>query len=245
VWAAASSKLRLPIPKPSGDAQPKLTADAVLPRDRRRRAILHTDEYVIAIGASTGGTEAIRYLLQGMPEGIPGIVVVQHMPEGFTRVFSENLNKDCRIEVKEAENGDMVRKGRALVAPGNRHMLLHRDRNGYFVEVVEGPLVSRHRPSVDVLFRSVAQVAGANATGVILTGMGEDGAQGLLEMREAGASTVAQNEETCVVYGMPKSAVQKNAVQRVLPLPAIAGALIGNIDQAHHFNGPQPTYIKG
>jgi two-component system chemotaxis response regulator CheB len=180
------------------------------------------NDRVIAMGASTGGTEALRIVLEALPPDTPGILIVQHMPEGFTAAFAQRLNKVCRIEVKEASHGDQVTSGRALIAPGNRHLILRRDTTPYDVEVVDGPLISRHRPSVDVLFRSVAQRAGANAVGVILTGMGNDGADGLLEMKKAGAFTIAQDEASSIVFGMPKEAIERGAVHRVASLPRIA-----------------------
>jgi two-component system chemotaxis response regulator CheB len=181
---------------------------------------------VVAIGASTGGTEALRLVLEAMPPDAPGIVIVQHMPEVFTRAFAQRLDSVCRIAVKEAEPGDEVAPGRALIAPGNRHLLLRRMGPAYRADIVEGPPVSRHRPSVDVLFRSVAQAAGPRAVGVLLTGMGRDGADGLLEMKRAGAATLAQDEASCVVFGMPKEAIAAGAVDEVLPLPRIAGRLL-------------------
>jgi two-component system chemotaxis response regulator CheB len=181
----------------------------------------HSTETVIAIGASTGGTEALRVILEAAPADAPGMVVVQHMPEGFTKAFAQRLNQSCAIEVREAGNGEPLTAGLALIAPGNRHSVLVRDGTGYFVQVSDGPLVSRHRPSVDVLFRSVAQVAGGNAIGVILTGMGSDGAEGLLEMKKAGAVTIAQDESSCVVFGMPKEAIERGAVDKVASLSRI------------------------
>jgi two-component system chemotaxis response regulator CheB len=183
-------------------------------------------ERLVAIGASTGGTEAIREILQGMPPGCPGLVVVQHIPEVFSRAFADRLNTLCAIEVKEAADGDRVLPGRALVAPGNRHTSVIRHGDGFAVQVKDGPFVSRHRPSVDVLFESVAVAAGERAIGVILTGMGQDGAQGLLDMRRAGAVTLAQNEATCVVFGMPREAIVRGAVDHVLALPRIADFLL-------------------
>jgi two-component system chemotaxis response regulator CheB len=199
---------------------PRLTADAVLPALSPRKGAA-TGLRPVAVGASTGGTEALREILEALPEDAPPIVVVQHMPEGFTRAFAERLDGICRIEVKEAEDGDRLAPGRALIAAGNRHLVVRRGV-GYTVDVKEGPLVSRHRPSVDVLFRSVAQVAGHDAVGVILTGMGDDGAAGLAEMRLAGAATIAQDEASCVVFGMPKEAIARGAAQHVLPLREIA-----------------------
>ncbi|MBQ5541067.1 MAG: chemotaxis response regulator protein-glutamate methylesterase [Bacteroidales bacterium] len=203
--------------------EPKLSADAVIPKTPVSSfSMIKTTEVVIAVGASTGGTEALRVFLEAMPADCPGIVVVQHMPENFTRSFANRLNDLCTISVKEAENGDSVLPGHALIAPGNKHTLLKRSGAKYYVEVKEGPLVNRHRPSVDVLFRSTARYAGANAVGIIMTGMGDDGAKGLLEMKEAGAKTAAQDEATCVVYGMPKEAVKLGAADRVLPLEKLA-----------------------
>ena len=188
--------------------------------------MLRTTDKVVAVGASTGGTEALSAFLQAMPLDSPGIVIVQHMPENFTKAFSTRLNTICRISVKEAENNDTVLRGRALIAPGNHHLLLKRSGARYYVEIKDGPLVSRHRPSVDVLFRSAARYAGKNAVGVIMTGMGDDGAKGMLEMKEAGAFNIAQDEESCVVFGMPKKAIELDAVDRVLPLSAIPAAVI-------------------
>jgi two-component system chemotaxis response regulator CheB len=181
---------------------------------------------LVAIGASTGGTEALAEILSALPPDSPGTVVVQHMPEVFTAAFAERLNRISQIEVKEAEQGDRIAPGRALIAPGNRHMSVRRRGAQCYAEISEGPLVSRHRPSVDVLFRSVAQAAGANALGIILTGMGNDGAQGLLEMRNAGAATIAQDEASCVVFGMPREAIACGAVDLVLPLSQIPASIL-------------------
>ena len=200
----------------------KNTADAILPPAEGRTAMTQTTERVVAIGTSTGGTQALEAVLKALPRVCPGIVIVQHMPEKFTAEFAARLDSICSIDVKEAQNNDRVVPGLALIAPGGKHLLLRRRGAQYFVEVVDGPLVNRHRPSVDVLFRSVAKAAGANALGVIMTGMGDDGAAGLLEMRNAGARTIAQDEESCVVYGMPKEAVQRGAVEKSVPLHAIA-----------------------
>jgi two-component system chemotaxis response regulator CheB len=180
------------------------------------------DEKIIAIGASTGGTEALRAFLQAMPPQCPGIVIVQHMPEMFTRAFADRLNKDCTIEVKEAAEGDRILRGRALIAPGNHHLLVRKSGASCIAQVTDGPLVSRHRPSVDVLFRSVAKSLGSHSVGVIMTGMGNDGAQGLLEMRNSGAQTIAQDESSCVVFGMPKEAIARGAATAVVPLNRIA-----------------------
>jgi two-component system, chemotaxis family, protein-glutamate methylesterase/glutaminase len=204
----------------------KLTADAILPPAPEGRAMAQTTERVVAIGTSTGGTQALEEVLTALPRVTPGIVIVQHMPEKFTAAFAARLDSICRIAVHEAKNNDRVVPGRALIAPGGKHMLLRRNGAQYFVEVVDGPLVNRHRPSVDVLFRSAAKSAGANALGVIMTGMGDDGAAGLLEMRNAGARTVAQDEESCVVFGMPKEAIKKGAVQKTIPLSAIGGEIL-------------------
>ena len=198
----------------------KLTADAILPA--ALNAMAETTDRVVAIGTSTGGTQALEVVLTALPRVCPGIVIVQHMPEKFTGAFAARLNSLCQIEVREAVNGDRVMPGRALIAQGGRHMLLKRSGAQYHVEVVDGPPVTRHRPSVDVLFRSVAKCAGKNALGIIMTGMGDDGARGLKEMRDAGAHTIGQNEESCVVYGMPKEAAKLGAVNKELPLDRIA-----------------------
>lgn len=199
----------------------KNTADVIMPAADRHTAMLQTTERVVALGTSTGGTQALEFVLTSLPRVTPGIVIVQHMPEKFTAEFANRLNGLCQFEVREAQNNDRVVPGRALIAPGGKHMLLRRTGAQYYVEVMDGPLVNRHRPSVDVLFRSVAKCAGANALGVIMTGMGDDGAAGLLEMRSAGAHTLAQDEESCVVFGMPKEAFKRGAVERTVPLSAI------------------------
>ena len=224
VRAAAISRLpRLATARP--EVAPKLTADAVL--SKATHVLTETTEKLVVIGASTGGTEALRAVLEALPADSPGIVIVQHMPENFTRAFAARLDSLCRISVKEAENNDTVFSGRALIAPGNHHLLLKRSGARYYVEVKEGPLVCRHRPSVDVLFRSAARYAGKNALGIIMTGMGDDGARGLLEMKEAGAATVAQDERTCIVFGMPQVAIKMGAVDRILPLDGLAGTVSG------------------
>lgn len=204
---------------------PKLTADAVI-APPSSRAMAQTTERIVVVGASTGGTEALREFLMSMPMDSPGIVIVQHMPENFTAAFARRLDTLCRVTVKEAENGDSVITGRALIAPGNRHTILKRSGARYYVEVKEGPLVCRHRPSVDVLFRSAARYAGKNAVGVIMTGMGDDGAKGMKEMKGAGAFTIAQDEATSVVFGMPKEAIKLEAVNKVLPLDKIGSSVI-------------------
>ncbi len=226
IKAAAISKLRRKrrVVEPM-KVQPKLSADAVIPRTKSY-SLPQTTDTVIAVGASTGGTEALRVLLEAMPPDAPGIVIVQHMPEHFTKSFADRLNELCRMTVKEAEDGDAVLQGKALVAPGNKHMLLRRSGAKYYVEVKDGPLVNRHRPSVDVLFRSTAVYAGGNAIGVIMTGMGDDGAKGLLEMKEAGAKTIAQDEASCVVFGMPKEAIKLGAANYTMSLDKIANQVL-------------------
>ncbi len=204
---------------------PRLRADAVLPV-RRPPALQSTTLKVVAVGASAGGTEALRVLLEALPPDAPGLAIVQHMPEVFTGAFARRLAQGCRVEVKEAQDGDRIGSGRALIAPGNRHLAVQRSGAHYLARLLDGPLVSRHRPSVDVLFRSAAQAAGRNAVGVILTGMGDDGAAGLLEMRQAGAHTIAQDEASCVVFGMPKEAIARGAAAEVLALDRIAGAVL-------------------
>jgi two-component system chemotaxis response regulator CheB len=212
---------------PIREVEPKLTADAVLAKPSRRSPIIQTTEKVVVVGASTGGTEALRIFLEAFPWDSPGIVIVQHMPEHFTTAFAKRLDGLCRISVKEAENNDTVIRGRALIAPGNRHTLIKRSGTRYYVEVTDGPLVCRHRPSVDVLFRSAARYAGRNAIGVIMTGMGDDGAQGMLEMKEAGvALNIAQDEATSIVFGMPNEAIKRGAVDKVLPLESIAAKVL-------------------
>lgn len=203
--------------------QQKLTADAVLPPPTAGRAMAKTTEMVVCVGASTGGTEALREMLEALPANAPGMVIVQHMPEKFTAAFAKRLNGLCEVEVKEAADGDPVLRGHVLIAPGDRHTLLERRGARYHVSVRTGPLVTRHRPSVDVLFRSAARAAGANAMGVIMTGMGDDGARGMEEMKQAGAfMTVAQDEATSVVFGMPKEAIARGGVDKVVPLERIA-----------------------
>ena len=219
--AAALSEERL---MPSKRVQPKLNADAMLPPPIPNAQFRPTEK-IICIGASTGGTESLRTVLEYLPATTPGIVIVQHMPESFTTTFARRLDSLCQMRVKEAEDGDAVLPGQVLIAPGNFHVLLRRQSNGYVVDVKEGPLVSRHRPSVDVLFRSAARAAGPNALGVIMTGMGDDGAQGLLEMRQAGAITIAEHESTCVVFGMPKEAISRGGAQHIIPLSDIAAGI--------------------
>ena len=204
---------------------PKLSADAVIAK-ATTKAMIQTTEKVVAVGASTGGTDALRIFLEAMPPDAPGLVIVQHMPENFTAAFSKRLDGICKISVKEAADNDTIIRGRALIAPGNHHMLIKRSGARYYVEIKEGPLVCRHRPSVDVLFRSAARYAGKNAVGVIMTGMGDDGARGMLEMKEAGALTIAQDEASCVVFGMPNEAIKRGGVDRILSLERIAHEVI-------------------
>lgn len=211
--------------------QPKYSADAVLSISPNAPMPITTTDKVIAVGASTGGTEALVEFLRAMPVNCPGIVVVQHMPEKFTTSFAARLNSLCEIEVKEASNNDSVIPGQALIAPGNKHTLLKRSGARYYVEVIDGEFVNRHRPSVDVLFRSTAKYAGANAYGVIMTGMGDDGARGMLEMKQAGAYNIAQDEKSCVVFGMPREAIKLDAAHKVLPLNEIAPFLINKIQK--------------
>jgi two-component system chemotaxis response regulator CheB len=210
-------------------AREKNTADVIMAAADKHTAMIQTTERVVALGTSTGGTQALEAVLTSLPKVTPGIVIVQHMPEKFTAEFANRLNSLSQIEVREAQNNDRVIPGRALIAPGGKHMLLRRTGAQYYVEVMDGPLVNRHRPSVDVLFRSVAKCAGANALGVIMTGMGDDGAAGLMEMRTAGAHTLAQDEESCVVFGMPKEAIKRGGVERVVPLNAIGREILAQL----------------
>jgi two-component system chemotaxis response regulator CheB len=232
VRAAAQANLkrvqpRKPMPQHTLGAVPKLSADVILDAPGNgARAMARTTDRLVAIGTSTGGTQALEHVLPRLPVTAPGIVIVQHMPAQFTKSFAERLDRISRIEVKEAESGDRVIPGRALIAPGGRHMLLKRNGAQYVVDVVDGPLVSRHRPSVDVLFRSVAKSAGANALGVIMTGMGDDGARGMKEMHDAGASTIAQDEESCVVFGMPKEAIKLGGATQVASLETIPEMIV-------------------
>ncbi|MFO7827147.1 MAG: chemotaxis response regulator protein-glutamate methylesterase [Bacteroidales bacterium] len=226
IKAAAHAKLkRRNLNTPTINVEPKYTADAILP-PTFKQSMIKTTERVVVVGASTGGTEALTDFLRALPPDSPGIVIVQHMPEKFTTSFANRLNEICKITIKEAENNDSVIRGRALIAPGNYHTLVKRSGARYFVEVKEGPLVNRHRPSVDVLFRSTARYAGANSVGIIMTGMGDDGARGLLEMKEAGAKTIAQDEKSCVVFGMPKEAIKIGAVDKTIPLDQIAAYML-------------------
>ncbi len=204
--------------------RPKLDADAVIPMGRPQ--MLTTTEKVCLVGASTGGTEALRVFLEALPLGCPPIAIVQHMPEHFTAAFANRLNTVCSITVKEAADGDPMLRGQALIAPGDKHMLLKRSGARYFVEVKSGPLVSRHRPSVDVLFRSGARYGGNNVVAAIMTGMGDDGAKGMKELFDVGAHTIAQDEASCVVFGMPQEAIKAGGAHKVLPLNQIAAEIV-------------------
>jgi two-component system chemotaxis response regulator CheB len=227
IKAAAHANLRkLSVNRVSNGASAKLSADAMLARPTGKKAMIQTTEKVVVVGASTGGTEAVREFLEEMPLDCPGIVIVQHMPENFTARFAQRLDQLCRVTVKEAADGDTVLRGQALIAPGNKHLLLQRSGARYFVAVKEGPLVSRHRPSVDVLFRSAATYGGRNVIGVIMTGMGDDGAKGMLEMKQAGAQNLAQDEESCIVFGMPAEAIKLGGADRILPLDRLAGEVL-------------------
>ncbi|MBO4731179.1 MAG: chemotaxis response regulator protein-glutamate methylesterase [Spirochaetaceae bacterium] len=205
---------------------PVSAKNSVLPEKTEGMLSCVISEKVCVVGASTGGTEALRVFLQMLPETFPGVVIVQHMPEKFTKSFAERLDCLCRISVSEAKDNDTVLPGHVLIAPGNKHTLLKRDGSRYYVEVKDGPLVSRHRPSVNVLFRSAARYAGKNAIGVIMTGMGDDGADGMLEMHRNGAFTIAQDEKSCVVFGMPKEAIKLGGVDEIVPLEEIAGTIL-------------------
>jgi two-component system, chemotaxis family, protein-glutamate methylesterase/glutaminase len=230
VKAAASSNVQVLRPRGVADltvVPKKLSADAVLPE--RPRAMAQTTERLVALGTSTGGTQALEHVLARLPRVCPGLVIVQHMPAQFTAAFAARLAGLCEIEVKEAASDDRVLPGRALIAPGGKHMLLKRSGAYYHVEVKDGPLVNRHRPSVDVLFRSVAQTAGRNALGIIMTGMGDDGARGLKEMLAAGARTIAQDERSCVVFGIPQEAIKLGAAERVMSLHDLPDAILSGV----------------
>ncbi|MBU2570884.1 MAG: chemotaxis response regulator protein-glutamate methylesterase [Gammaproteobacteria bacterium] len=211
----------------STEPKPKQNADAVI-APSHLKPLSETTDRVIAIGTSTGGTQALEFVLTKLPRTSPGLVVVQHMPEAFTAAFAKRLDGLCQVSVKEAETNDRVIPGQVLIAPGGKHMLMRRSGAQYRVEVKDGPLVSRHRPSVDVLFRSCAQSAGPNAVGIIMTGMGDDGAKGMKEMFDAGAFTVAQDEASCIVYGMPKEAVKLGGVSKTLPLHSIPELIVNS-----------------
>lgn len=226
VKAAALARVRPVRTNTAAMPLPKLSADAMLTPKGSPAAMATTTDRVIAIGTSTGGTQALEAVLTRLPAVCPGIIIVQHMPEKFTAMFAQRLNSVCQLEVKEAQDGDRVRQGLALIAPGGRHMMLRRNGAQYLVDVRDGPLVNRHKPSVDVLFRSVAQTAGSNAMGVIMTGMGDDGARGMREMHDAGATTIAEDESTCVVFGMPKEAIKLGGANKVIPLDRIPQEII-------------------
>lgn len=223
--AKANVKILKPEIKPLFKENLKLNADVILPPSQGKKVPVTSDKFV-AIGASAGGTQAIDVVLKMLPSNSPGIVIVQHMPEKFTAAFADRLNKNCDIEVKEAKDGDEIRIGCALVAPGSHHMLINRNGKHYNVIIKDGPPVSRHKPSVDVLFRSVAKAAGKNALGIILTGMGDDGAAGMLEMHKTGAETIAQDEKTSVVFGMPKEAINMGGVDKIFPLQKIPESIM-------------------
>ncbi|HVI06693.1 MAG TPA: chemotaxis response regulator protein-glutamate methylesterase [Candidatus Binatia bacterium] len=218
VWSAAEARI---VARPGIIAPDRLTADAVFPLPRKSSHPIAC-QGLIAVGASTGGTEALRVFLSAMPASCAPIVIVQHMPENFTRAFADRLNRECAIEVKEASDGLQLHNGLAVIAAGNFHCVVNRNRTSLSINIMNGPLVSRHRPSVDVLFRSVAVHVGGKAVGVLMTGMGDDGAQGLLEMKQSGAFTIAQDEATCIVFGMPREAIARGAADLVLPLEQIA-----------------------
>jgi two-component system, chemotaxis family, protein-glutamate methylesterase/glutaminase len=232
VKAAARARLkRVPSNRSNRPAvpltpQPKLTADVMMPPPVAGQAMVRTTETIVCIGASTGGTESLRVVLEALPVDCPGIAIVQHMPEKFTEAFARRLDGLCAMEVKEAADGDTMLRGRVLIAPGNKHMLLQRSGARYYVAVKEGQLVSRHRPSVDVLFRSAARFAGSNALGIIMTGMGDDGARGLGEMKDAGSMTIAQDEASSVVFGMPKEAIARGAANKIMPLDLLAAEIM-------------------
>jgi two-component system chemotaxis response regulator CheB len=217
---ARMNRVRVMAPTPM-ETRPKLSADVIL-APPTAGSMFQTTERIVSIGTSTGGTQALEVVLTALPRTCPGLAIVQHMPEKFTASFAERLNRLSEIEVKEAADGDRILMGRALIAPGGKHMMIKRSGAYYHVEVVDGPLVSRHKPSVDVLFRSTAKFAGRNALGIIMTGMGDDGAKGLLEMHNAGARTIAQDEDSCVVFGMPKEAIKLGAADDVVSLENIA-----------------------
>jgi two-component system, chemotaxis family, protein-glutamate methylesterase/glutaminase len=221
VKAAAKVRVQRQSKTATISREKKLDADVILSK-AGSRAMIQTTETIVAVGASTGGTEALRVFVEMLPPDFPGVIIVQHMPEHFTTSFAQRLDSLSKMTVKEAVDGDTVMPGRVLLAPGNRHMLLQRSGARYYVQIKDGPLVSRHRPSVDVLFRSAARYAGKNAVGVIMTGMGDDGAKGMLEMKEAGAATIAQDEKSCVVFGMPKVAIELGGVDKIVSLHKIA-----------------------
>jgi two-component system, chemotaxis family, protein-glutamate methylesterase/glutaminase len=218
VIAAGKSKIKRRIKVPAAEKEleikKKFSADVILPKSQPKKTNIRSDS-VISIGASTGGTEVIAEIISKLPENMPGILIAQHMPEKFTKSFADRINGISRLNVKEAEDKDRVFRGSVLIAPGGRHMLLKRDSSGYYVEINDGPPVNRHKPSVDVLFRSFAQTASMNSLSIILTGMGNDGANGMLEIKEAGITTIAQDEASCVIFGMPAEAIKLGAVDMI------------------------------
>jgi two-component system chemotaxis response regulator CheB len=228
IRTAAQARPHRAVPVVASENRPpvRMTADALLPTSGAPQS-LRTTQKIAVLGTSTGGTQALEVVLRELGVTCPGIAIVQHMPERFTRSFAERLNTLCAIEVREAKDGDRLLPGLALIAPGGRHMLIKRSGAQYYVEVKDGPLVSRHRPSVDVLFRSAALHAGGNVLGVIMTGMGDDGARGLKEMFDAKGRTYAQDEDSCVVFGMPKEAIKLGGVEQVIALDAIPALLMG------------------
>jgi two-component system, chemotaxis family, protein-glutamate methylesterase/glutaminase len=228
VRAAAGANIKRLVARPPAPARAavKNTADVIL-APAGEQPMMRTTEHIVAIGTSTGGTQALEFVLSTLPRECPGLAIVQHMPPQFTAAFAKRLDGLCEIEVREARDGDRLMQGCALIAPGGRHMLVQRSGAQYHVEIREGPAVSRHCPSVDVLFRSAAKSAGPNAMGIIMTGMGDDGARGLKEMRNAGSQTIAQDEASCVVFGMPKEAIRADAATRVLSLEELPRAILG------------------
>ncbi|MDH4228293.1 MAG: chemotaxis response regulator protein-glutamate methylesterase [Nitrospirota bacterium] len=230
VKGAARARVQPPSRFPSRttglDVDPRHSTDAVLPMRKKSRSITTSDQ-VVAIGASTGGTVVLNDVLAEMPVDCPGIVIVQHMPGGYTKPFAERLDRAAKIQVREAKDGDRILQGQALIAPaGTHHMVVRRSGANYHVQLIDGPRVDRHIPAINVLFRSMAQEVGANGVGAILTGMGDDGADGLLEMHRAGAATIAQDEDSCVVFGMPKEAISRGAVDYIVARPHLARAIL-------------------
>jgi two-component system chemotaxis response regulator CheB len=238
IKAAARARISTLAREPAASVRvsPKLNADAVLP-ETGPRPLSETTDRVVVIGTSTGGTQALERVLKRLPRTAPGVAIVQHMPGEFTSAFARRLDGLCQVEVKEAMAGDRLIPGLVLIAPGTHHMLLRRSGAQYRVEIKDGPLVSRHRPSVDVLFRSAAQCAGRNAIGIIMTGMGDDGAHGMKEMHDAGALTIAQDEATSVVYGMPKEAVKRGGVDASLPIDSIPELIAAAPSRSHYLKG--------
>ncbi len=225
IRGAAETRLLRPMTRKAGTnpVQPKNSADVVLASEHRT---FSTTEKIILVGASTGGTEALKTLLVDLPADSPGVLITQHMPEAFTKTFAKRLDGLCRIAVKEAEHGERILPGHGYLAPGNRHLLIKRSGANYMTELSDGPPVNRHRPSVNVLFRSAANCAGKNSIGIIMTGMGDDGATGMLEMHQAGAYTLAQDEQSCVVFGMPKEAIALGGVDEIIALDELSKRLL-------------------